>query len=140
MMNENVLKNDMRQWFKQIANNNLNVEEQMRQHILENKALVRNINKLFKQRNITGVKRIISNHIQLKLLNITYEQCQQINVVKKEDAQPKCIKCKHILTLPSKQIKSSTRRKCMYCNNDVAPFAKTVCVECYNQVEVEYDW
>lgn len=140
MMNENILRYDMRQWFKQIANDNLDVEEQMRQHILENKDLVRNINKLFIQRNIAGVKRMISNHIQLKFSNITCEHCQQINVIKKEDAQPKCIKCEQILALSSKQTKSSTRRKCMYCNNDVAPFAKTVCIECYNQVEVEYDW
>lgn len=133
-MEKNLLKEEMGRWIKAYCEHDQIAEEQFRNILLQNQYLIRNINTFFGQSNGEGIKNLLNDYIRLKINKVFCSKCKSINIFLKSDQSRKCNTCDDELTIDEL---INNVKKCMYCNNPVAPNSNMVCVE-HRNVQFEY--
>lgn len=133
-MTKYLLKEEMGRWVKRYCENDEKAEEQFQAILSHNTRLVNNVKNLFKQNNAEAIKRILEDHIRLKLDKIACNNCKSVNIFLKSHQNKKCNTCnEHFNDRPA----DNGKRKCIYCNNPVSPNSKMTCLQ-HRNVRFKY--
>ncbi|WP_373894815.1 hypothetical protein ACUL41_16945 [Virgibacillus natechei] len=133
-MEKNLIKEEMERWIEVYCEKDKIAEEQFRNILLQNQYLVRNINKFFREGSGEGIKRLLNDYTRLKINKISCSNCKSTNIFLTSDESRKCSTCNHELVINRF---TNNIKKCLYCNNPIAPNSNMVCVQ-HRNVKFEY--
>ncbi|WML45399.1 hypothetical protein [Neobacillus sp. PS3-40] len=134
----------MKNWLLlEVCKGDPDCDKKIRELILVDKKLVKNLNELFVKNTMYEIKKLITNYIkENKIIIRTCKECGKKNVISSDNLiEAKCVDCNKQLVIrqDNKKIDSFNKehqnnnkgKKCIYCGAPVAPYSNMVCQNCY---------
>ncbi|MFF2290474.1 hypothetical protein [Peribacillus butanolivorans] len=136
-----VVLSQLKEWIFELSGNDTECEQKLRELLLQDKQLVRNINIAYNDSNIPRIHNLIKGYLSAKNIIVrTCKVCNKKNFISSDYLIGiKCEQCHQLLLEPMKRetikVKEKTlkeeRKKCLYCGNSVSPLSNAItCYSC----------